>query len=302
VTAGQKVDSLDAGVVAKNTGKGAFGDRLFIDANGNGKQDPGESGISGATVTVYRADGTKVTDVTTGADGRWIADTLEPGSYYAVYSLPAGYAFTTRAAAGVDDELNSDADATGRTQTITLKAGDDNRSVDAGLVAVANSVTLTGKVFTGKAGDTDGPAVPNVSVTLTLPDGKTVTTTTDANGKYVFSALAPGEYTVKVALPTGAVVIHAPVTASLTDTAKVGVAKENVKDVNFGYELPKKDPGIKVLPGGATKEPTPVKPVGVIPAFAGSEATHRGFQGAGLLLMGLGLAGLLRARKEQYNN
>jgi large repetitive protein len=298
LTAGQKIDSLDAGVVAKNNGKAAFGDRLFIDANNNGKQDPGESGISGATVTVFRADGTKVTDVTTGADGRWIVDTLEPGSYYAVYSLPSGYAFTTRAAAGVDDELNSDADATGRTQTITLKAGDDNRSLDAGLVAVANAVTLTGKVFTGKAGDKDGPAVPNVSVTLTLPDGKTVTTTTDANGKYLFSALAPGEYTVKVALPSGAVVIHAPVTAALTDTAKVGVAKENVTDVNFGYEIPAPKPP-KVLPSTEVKvDPAP----GLTPSYTGSDTSNRGFQGAGLLLMGLGLAGLLRSRKEQFNN
>jgi LPXTG-motif cell wall-anchored protein len=224
---------------------------------------------------------------------------LEPGSYYAVYSLPSGFAFTTRAAAGVDDELNSDADATGRTQTITLKAGDDNRSVDAGLVAVANAVTLTGKVFTGKAGDTDGPAVPNVSVTLTLPDGKTVTTTTDANGKYIFSALAPGEYTVKVALPTGAVIIHAPVTAALTDTAKVGVAKENVKDVNFGYEIPVKKGTTNVLPSAEVQvDPAP----GVIPGYTGSDTTNRGFQGAGLLLMGLGLAGLLRSRKEQFNN
>ncbi len=299
VTAGQRVDSLDAGVVAKNNGKGAFGDRLFIDANGNGKQDPSESGISGATVSIYRADGTKVADVTTGADGRWIIDTLEPGSYYAIYPLPTGYAFTTRAAAGVDDELNSDADTTGRTQTITLKAGDDNRSLDAGLVAVANSVTLTGKVFTGKPGDTDGPAVPNISVTLTLPDAKTVTATTDANGKYIFSALAPGEYTVKVALPAGAVVIHAPVTAALTDTAKVGVAKDNVKDVNFGYELPKKST-TNVLPSTEVKvDPAPAQP-GVVPVYTGSDTTHRGFQGAGLLLMGLGLAGLLRSRKEQY--
>jgi uncharacterized surface anchored protein len=214
--------------------------------------------------------------------------------------LPSGYAFTTRAAAGVDDELNSDADATGRTQTITLKAGDDNRSVDAGLVAVANAVTLTGKVFTGKAGDKDGPAVPNVSVTLTLPDGKTVTTTTDANGKYSFSALAPGEYTVKVALPTGAVVIHAPVTAALTDTAKVGVAKENVKDVNFGYEIPSKT---TVLGETVTTVPAPANTpfTNIDPAVTGADTTNRGFQGAGLLLMGLGLAGLLRSRKEQYN-
>ena len=33
-----------------NTGTGAIGDRVWIDADGDGVQDPGEAGLAGVTV------------------------------------------------------------------------------------------------------------------------------------------------------------------------------------------------------------------------------------------------------------
>ncbi|MBQ5153749.1 hypothetical protein EGM85_10855, partial [Macrococcus caseolyticus] len=51
--------------------------------------------------------------------------------------------------------------------------------------------------------DTDEPGIPGVTVTLTKPDGTTVTTTTDENGNYIFEDLEPGDYTVTFETPEG---------------------------------------------------------------------------------------------------
>jgi len=56
------------------------GDRVWNDANGNGIQDPGEAGISGATVHLYASNGTTLISTTT---------TDSTGSYY--FTLPASY-------------------------------------------------------------------------------------------------------------------------------------------------------------------------------------------------------------------
>ncbi|MCK1234272.1 MSCRAMM family adhesin SdrC, partial [Streptococcus uberis] len=47
------------------------------------------------------------------------------------------------------------------------------------------------------------PGIPGVTVTLTTPDGTTVTTTTDANGHYEFTDLPNGDYTVTFETPNG---------------------------------------------------------------------------------------------------
>jgi hypothetical protein len=55
---------------------------------------------------------------------------------------------------------------------------------------------------------------------------------------------------------------------------------------------------VNVLGNEITLQPVPTE----TPAFTGSEATYRGLQGAGMLFMGLGLAGLLFGRKERYDS
>ncbi|HGH0807028.1 TPA: SdrD B-like domain-containing protein, partial [Staphylococcus pseudintermedius] len=52
--------------------------------------------------------------------------------------------------------------------------------------------------------NSDEVAVKGVKVTLTKSDGSTMTTTTDEKGKYLFTGLENGEYTVKFSeLPEG---------------------------------------------------------------------------------------------------
>ena len=61
---------------------GLLGDEIFLDADGNGVRDPGEAGVSGVTVDLFDVDtGLLVTSATTGVDGRYEFDNLQPGVY-----------------------------------------------------------------------------------------------------------------------------------------------------------------------------------------------------------------------------
>ncbi|TDL93282.1 hypothetical protein ERX27_11265, partial [Macrococcus brunensis] len=109
-----------------------------------------------------------------------------------------------------DDRLDSD----GQKVTVVVNNGDD-LTIDSGFykptpaepTAPEATYTIGDKVFedTNKDGiqNSNEPGIPNVPVTLTKPDGTTVTTTTDANGNYEFTNLPNGEYTVEFGTPEG---------------------------------------------------------------------------------------------------
>ena len=200
---GQVRTDIDAGFVKL----AKLGDKVFTDSNANGIQDAGEPGVAGVTATLYDATtnavvSTKVTD----ANGNYLFDNLTPGSYYVIFTKPAGSVITTKDA-GTDDTKDSDADvATGKTGTYTLGSGASNLTVDMGIYVPAS---LGDKVFgdTNKDGVQD-PGEPGVSgIVVKLLDGNgaiIATTTTDANGNYVFSGLMPGKpYIVEFGKPSG---------------------------------------------------------------------------------------------------
>ena len=184
-----------------------LGDFVWEDSNGNGVQDAGEAGIGNVVVELKDASGKIVQTTSTDAAGRYNF-TADPGSYTVSVKAPAGYVFTGKDA-GADDAIDSDVGATGQTEAITLKAGDINNTVDAGLyknASVGDRVWLD----TNKNGlqDSGEAGVSNVKVSLFGADGKQVgaSVTTDANGNYQFSNLKPGSYSVvfdKASLPEG---------------------------------------------------------------------------------------------------
>src|SRR5205807_1021060 len=73
---------------------------VFNDANRNGVQDAGESGIAGRTVEVLDPNGTVVAMTTTDANGNYRFDNLHDGlepavTYRVVEVLPSGVVRTT---------------------------------------------------------------------------------------------------------------------------------------------------------------------------------------------------------------
>jgi uncharacterized repeat protein (TIGR01451 family) len=209
----------------------AIGDRVWLDSDRDGAQDPGEPAFAGVTVRVLADDGTEVASVVTDVDGLWHADLLEPGDYTVEFELSAAdaarYTWTTvHAAARADD----DSDAAAVTPTLaraTVTVGPDapgmrlarsddgvvasriDSTWDAGLVEIP--VAVGDRVWFDRNGDgvqdADEPGIAGAVLVLRTPDGHEVNdadgtpvgpVTTDADGTYRFGNLLPGAYVVSV--------------------------------------------------------------------------------------------------------
>src|SRR5947199_1531525 len=106
-------------------GNGSVGDRLWIDTNGNGVQDTGETGINGATVQLLDNGGNVIATATTAGDGNYTFNNLLAGTYsvrVVASSLPAG----------VTPSYDLDGIATANVATFTLTAVAHRTDVDFG--------------------------------------------------------------------------------------------------------------------------------------------------------------------------
>ena len=203
------------------TNPSKLGNYVWNDLNGNGIQDANEPGIPGVTVTLTGTTSTGQTvtlTTTTDASGMYIFDGLAPGTYKVTFGTPTGFTPTV-SNAGTNDALDSDADPiTGMTQVVTLGQGEYYPDLDAGFVKLVNlgNFVWFDDNRNGKQ-DPNEPGVPNVTVKLVKagPDGifgtaddvVVKTTTTNAQGQYLFTDVMPGmKYKVlfeKATLPTG---------------------------------------------------------------------------------------------------
>ena len=196
----------------------SVGDFVWFDPNKDGIQDADEAGVPGVTVTltdgagnpVIDLDGNPVKAVTTDANGMYEFTNLMPNvdrivanageeNYKVVFTVPAGYSATTSNAGDPEKDSN------GADSSVTLAQGQNDETVDFGLVADgAIGDTLFWDVDNNGGSEPSGADKPLVGVTVTLayttPAGveKTLTTVTDENGKYSFKDLAPGDYVVTV--------------------------------------------------------------------------------------------------------
>ena len=196
----------------------AIGDYVWFDANKDGVQDASEYGVPGVKVSIVDAAGNPVIDangktvepVFTDANGKYKFENLLPNpdnivasggnaAYKVTFTVPDGYSITkTNATIGGED-------SNGLESTVKLDEGKENLTVDLGLVADGTiGDTLFWDVNNNGGSAPEGSDKPlagvTVKLTFTTPAGeeKTLTTTTDADGKYSFKDLAPGDYTVSV--------------------------------------------------------------------------------------------------------
>jgi hypothetical protein len=201
-----------------------IGDLVFNDKNNNGKQDAGELGIAGVTVKLFDSANNQVgSSTTTDANGNYLFSNLPSGNYVVEISAPVGYKSSTGtngSATGAYEPATSPAANVNNEDNGTTTSGQIIRSKPIVLTTTDNTNVDFGLFRTAKLGDTvfrdfngdgiqDAGEIGVAGVTVKLYDSANnviATTTTDANGKYLFDNLTAGNYTVefvKSTLPSG---------------------------------------------------------------------------------------------------
>ena len=217
----------------------SLGDVVWSDTDRDGQFDAGEPALAGVRVALLDGNGDPALDAfgaavpftTTDANGRYQFENLAVGPYIVEFTLPVNSVWT-QADTG-DDGLDSDAvpanatAATARTGVVTLTSTpvvDPDASpfardvtdptIDAGIVPLVSLGDLVW-IDTDGDGQFDASEQPLAGVTVELrtadgtaaaldPLGNPVApTTTSAVGRYEFTGLLPGDYSVRFTLPSG---------------------------------------------------------------------------------------------------
>ncbi|MBS7160944.1 MAG: DUF11 domain-containing protein, partial [Actinomyces sp.] len=144
-TSNANVSKVDFGFVKP----ASVGNYVWFDANKDGIQDADEVGVAGVTVTLTDGAGNPVIDlggnpvkpVTTDANGKYEFTNLMPNvdrivanageeNYKVTFTVPAGYSATTSHAA-----FDGEKDSNGTESSVTLTEGQNDETVDFGLIA-----------------------------------------------------------------------------------------------------------------------------------------------------------------------
>jgi hypothetical protein len=275
--------TIDAGVTPLRY---AVGDRVWLDVNSDGVQQPEEPAAS-ATVSLLSVTDNVVATTNTDATGHYQFSNLRGGRYRLKFTeLPAHHVLTGRAA-GTDAALDSDPEpATGLTPIFALAQGApnlvpvtgaaapidfENRTLNAGLVtrySVGARVWLdvTGD---GVLGPGDG-GVGGVTVQLLGSESEVLATeVTSPTGQYSFNGLRAGQYRIRFSKIPGGLTFTRPDAgdpaldsdvdqAGMSGVFTLGIETPADLSIDAGLTSPVNDrgaPGVSGRPVSAAQSP-----------------------------------------------
>ncbi|MCI0158071.1 carboxypeptidase regulatory-like domain-containing protein [Leifsonia shinshuensis] len=197
----------------------SVGDRVWVDTNRDGRQDPAEPGIHGVVLTLTGPDGKPVTDVdgnpvgptTTDADGNYTFGNLPALTGGQTYTVTVDQVASKAALANYVPTVPGVGDRAGDSSTGSASSlpgdlqhdGDRDSTLDFGFVTKTYAIGDYVWIDTNRDGVQNGDEkpLPGVGVRLLDDTGSVVaTTTTDADGRYIFDQLPAGKYQVQFVL------------------------------------------------------------------------------------------------------
>jgi len=192
----------DAGIVPVAD----IGNFVWVDADMDGIQDSGESGLDSVLVILFDSNtGLPLDSVWTDASGAYVFEDVPPGDYYVGFEPNASfgnmnYDFSPEDTGnGTND---SDANSSGFTDSFTFDplAG-DNLNIDAGVSPTANIGNFVWQDTDGN-GEQDGGESGIAGVTVILYDANTNlpidTVVTNGSGAYLFTNVPSGDYYIEM--------------------------------------------------------------------------------------------------------
>ncbi|MEP7012998.1 MAG: SdrD B-like domain-containing protein, partial [Acidobacteriota bacterium] len=217
----------------------SLGDRVWLDPDGDGVQDAGESGINGVTVELLNGANSVIGSQVTSGDGNYTFSGLTAGTYsvrIVTATLPPGLVQT----------YDFDGVGTANIATASLGAGQNRTDIDFGYRQPPSPGSLGDRVWNDLNGngaqDVGEPGINGVTVRLLDGTNAVIASqVTAGDGNYTFGNLAAGSYTVVVdstTLPAG----FGP-TYDLDGVATPHRAAatlnmgQNRTDVDFGYHV-----------------------------------------------------------------
>ena len=159
----------------------------YLDVNGNGAQDYGEQGLSGVTIKLLDSKNRPLSQVKTDPRGYYEFDHLATGTYTVTEVVPAGYVNTTPASKVVIIGP--------RTKEVKVNFGNVRPATIEGLKYY--DLNKNSKCDKGE------PGLGGWTIQLKAPGGVVYTKVTGGNGKFQFTNLAPGTYTISEILQSG---------------------------------------------------------------------------------------------------
>ncbi len=191
----------------------AVGDRVWWDADGDGRQGEGERGRGGVSVQLLDPAGSLLASTTSDPEGRYLFDDLPAGTYAVRFAgLGSGLKLSPSGAGGRGGDSNPD--YTGLTPSFTLDPGEPDvlpteprdgvraayldATVDAGVAPLSFAIDSMVWQDLDADGLLDQGEPPGSARVVLLSRGEVVaTTTTDKQGRYRFGALPRGSYQVR---------------------------------------------------------------------------------------------------------
>ena len=220
-------EPIKVGIRVQDPTNAALGNYVWLDANQDGIQDMGESGVDGVTVQLYvdNGDGTAdlatdslVATTLTATGGLYLFPELISDDYFVAFYPPPTYTVTS-SNIPANDSLDSDGIDTlindvpvALSQVVTLNFSETNPTLDLGLfqtdiASVGNYVWFD----ENKDGLQNEPAANGVNgINVYLYDSGGVLqdstiTQNDLNGHagyYLFDSIAPANYYIEFEIPT----------------------------------------------------------------------------------------------------
>ncbi|MBI5633652.1 MAG: DUF11 domain-containing protein [Nitrospirae bacterium] len=253
VTAGSTLLFADFGFVGNTVTTYTIQDRVWADTDGDGVFDAGENGLAGVTIELLDASLNVIGTTISSADGTFIFSGVVGG----------GADYTVR----INDTLGVLLDYYGTTPySLALQRAESNLTASIDRVATPPPSygfrplrSIGDTIFNDLGGngvqDAGEPGMAGVVVSLySDSDGDGIidvgeplvgSVTTDANGQYLFSGLANGNYIVSVPIPAGYNFIPNGIINIDTDGTAAGIQNSvamvggtNILNADFGFQAP----------------------------------------------------------------